>query len=121
MRSGADITATVRRGRRAARPLVVVHLQPAGSPDEPTLVGFVVGRSVGDAVTRHRVTRRLRHQVCALLVDRPQWRTGLRVVVRALPPASRAGSAELHADLLAALTRLVPAGTAGRPALVGAR
>jgi ribonuclease P protein component len=103
MTSGAEFTATVRSGRRAGRPLLVAHVSRAVDPQRPTLVGFVVARSVGDSVTRHRVTRRLRHQAAALLTDRPTWSVGLDVVVRALPAASAASSAELRSDLEAAL------------------
>jgi ribonuclease P protein component len=49
---------------------------------------------------RHQVARRLRHLVRSRLAELPP-ETG--VVVRALPPAARASSAELSADLDAAL------------------
>jgi ribonuclease P protein component len=47
-------------------------------------------------VVRHRVTRRLRHLVAARLDTLP---AGSMLVVRALPPAATASSAELAADL----------------------
>ena len=113
MTSGADFTLTVRSGRRCARATLVVHLARGAAESSPTQVGFVVSRSVGGSVTRHRVTRRLRHQVAALLAAHPDWRAGLRLVVRALPPAASASSARLHDDLQQALTtaagRLAPA------------
>jgi ribonuclease P protein component len=108
MRSGADISATVRQGRRSARGRLVVHVRPAPDPATPSLVGFVVGKTVGAAVTRHRVTRRLRHQVRAVLSDRPEWATGWHLVVRALPSAAAATSAQLHADVVDALDRARP-------------
>ncbi|MBB4687244.1 ribonuclease P protein component [Amycolatopsis jiangsuensis] len=74
--------------------------------------GFVVSKAVGNSVVRHRVTRRLRHLVSARLGTLPQ---GSSLVVRALPPAATASSAELGADLDAALRRLGLA-PAGRPA-----
>jgi ribonuclease P protein component len=107
MTSGAEFTATVRSGRRAGRPLLVAHVSRAADPQRPTLVGFVVARSVGDSVTRHRVTRRLRHQVAALLHEEPAWSIGLDVVVRALPASSTASSPELREDLQAALAASV--------------
>lgn len=135
MRRREEFAAVVRRGRRAGRPSVVVHLlagpdsEPVGvaipdaNPDanptsrsepgrevvgvqDPTaapLVGFVVGRAVGNSVTRHRVQRRLRH----VLADRlPVLPAGARVVVRALPAAADRTSAELAADVDRALERL---------------
>lgn len=103
-RSGEFRTA-VRCGVRAGRPTVVVHavrLEPAGSPELSTgsvdnsspvqgtdetdpRVGFIVSKAVGNAVTRNRVKRRLRHLSRDLLRTTPD-RT--LVVVRALPGAS---------------------------------
>ncbi|GAA1030293.1 hypothetical protein GCM10009565_65280 [Amycolatopsis albidoflavus] len=65
--------------------------------------GFVVSKAVGNSVVRHRVTRRLRHLVSARLGTLP---AGTSLVVRALPPAASASSAELGSDLDAALRRL---------------
>ena len=64
------------------------------------LVGFIVPKSVGNAVHRNQVKRRLR----ALMRDRlPQLPTGSRVVVRALPGADAAAFSELAQDLDTAL------------------
>lgn len=84
MRDSDEFRLTVRRGVRAARPSVVVHLRHADSP--PAQVGFVVSKAVGNAVTRNRTKRRLRHLVRPYLTDLPET---ARVVVRALPPAAR--------------------------------
>lgn len=66
-------------------------------------MGFVVSKAVGNAVVRHRTTRRLRH----LMRDRiPALPAGTLVVVRALPPAANASSRELGADLDSALRKL---------------
>lgn len=59
-----------------------------------------MSKAVGNAVVRHRVARRLRHLVAARLADLP---TGAILVVRALPPAAAASSAELADDLDSAL------------------
>lgn len=79
-----------------------IGAEPAGGP-EPARVGFVVSRAVGGSVVRHRVQRRLRH----LVRDRlDRLAPGTLLVVRALPPAATATSAELADDLDAALGRL---------------
>jgi ribonuclease P protein component len=109
LRRRQEFTTTVRAGRRAARPLLVVHLGPAAAPDQGTAaaprVGFVVGRTVGSAVQRNRVKRRLRHLLRDRMASLP---SGARVVVRALPGAAAASSAQLAADLDGALQRLQP-------------
>jgi len=66
-------------------------------------VGFVVSKAVGNSVVRHRVVRRLRHVVRARLGT---VRPGCTLVVRALPSAATAASAELGADLDSAFRRL---------------
>jgi len=94
-----DFAAVMRRGRSSGRSRLVVHLHRAGQGQRPR-AGFVVSKAVGNAVVRHRVTRRLRHLVAPRLAELP---ADSLLVVRALPPASSAASAELGADLDAAL------------------
>jgi ribonuclease P protein component len=66
----------------------------------------VVARTVGGAVIRNRVRRRLRHLMAPRLARLP---AGSRVVVRALPPAAAASGPELATDLDAALDRCLAA------------
>lgn len=73
-------------------------------------VGFVVSKAVGGSVVRHQVARRLRHLMRDRIVGLPP---GSDLVVRALSPAATASSAELGADLDAALRRLVPTAFGG--------
>jgi len=61
-----------------------------------------VSKAVGGSVVRNRVKRRLRHQVAPLLETLPD---GTSVVLRALPPAASATSAELAEELRAGLAR----------------
>ena len=68
----------------------------------PARVGLVVSKAVGNAVTRNLVKRRLRHQMAGRLAALPG---GTSIVLRALPPAASASSAELAAELDAALAR----------------
>jgi ribonuclease P protein component len=63
-------------------------------------VGFVVSRTVGPAVVRNRVLRRLRHLMVARLALLPD---GSRLVVRAFAPAAAAPSAALASALDKAL------------------
>ena len=105
-----DFTASVRRGRRIGRKLVVMHVLLADAvavvdPSAGPRVGFVVSKAVGCSVVRHRVARRLRHLMRGRLSRLP---AGSRVVVRALPAAAAADSAALGRDLDRAL-QAVPA------------
>lgn len=106
LRTGDGFRRAVRSGRRAGGRTLVVHLAPAEDPSSgPVRVGFVVSRAVGDAVTRNRVKRRLRHLARERLATLP----GAAVlVVRALPAAATASSAELASDLDRCLERARP-------------
>nr|WP_222132434.1 ribonuclease P protein component [Pseudonocardia sp. C8] len=116
-----EFASTIRRGRRAGRPRLVVHLdltRPGGVPEHASpRAGFVVSKAVGNAVVRHRVTRRLRHLVADRLDTLP---AGAELVVRALPAAADATSVELGADLDSAL-RAARRPRRPKPATDGAR
>jgi len=102
MRNSDDFRAVTRSGVRVGRPTLVVH---AGRVADRDLVriGFVVSKQVGNAVTRNRVKRRLRHLATAQLAGTP---AGVDLVVRALPRAATA-PAEVPADLVSAWSRAV--------------
>ncbi len=97
----------IRNGRRAGARTVVVHLlDPDPVPVPPgARVGFVVSKAVGNAVVRNRVQRRLRHLAREQLTSLPG---SVALVVRALPAAAQATSAELSADLERCLGRVLP-------------
>ena len=98
---GGDLRRVVRTGRRSGGDLLVVHVLRHHRTD-PARVGFVVGRTVGNAVLRHRVQRRLRHLCRERLAVLP---TGCEMVVRALPPSADASYAELGEQLDRCLLR----------------
>ena len=135
MRRSEDFRRTVRGGVRVGRPTLVLHAAlldkettpldsrrtpkdtraRASAPKSSAVqVGFVVGKTVGNAVTRNRVRRRLRHLAAAELPGTPE---PVRIVVRALPRAATAPD-EVPADFASAwpqaLSRL-----ARRPADAG--
>ena len=99
---GESFRSAVRSGRRAGSSTLVVHLGegPCGAPSR---VGFVVSKAVGNAVVRNRVQRRLRHLAREHLTALPASSV---LVVRALPAAAGASSAELGDDLARCLQRV---------------
>jgi ribonuclease P protein component len=90
----------MRRGRRTGNDTVVVYLALTG--DAHSMAGFAVSRTVGGAVTRNLITRRLRAILAELLPTLP---TGSRVVVRALPGAATASFDALRQAVADALSR----------------
>lgn len=113
LRRPEDFATAVRRGRRAGRPLLVVHLRSsrsgtdphaAGETAPPARAGFVVSKAVGGAVVRNLVKRRLRHLMRDRLDLLPP---GSLVVVRALQGAGTADHQRLARDLDTALQRLL--------------
>ncbi|MGC0366745.1 ribonuclease P protein component [Rhodococcus sp. 27YEA15] len=109
LRRHSDFSVTVRRGRRMGRRDLVVHAFDRGQVEALVVsgsgprFGLIVSKAVGPAVIRHRVARRLRH-ICADLVGQVSPDTD--VVIRALPGAASATSAELARQLRAGLTKM---------------
>jgi ribonuclease P protein component len=104
MRRSDEFAAVFRRGRRAGRGPLVVHLLLPSETSPPTArAGFVVGRGVGPAVTRNQVRRRLRHVIRHRLSRLP---AGSSLVIRALPGAADLSFHELSANVDNALGRL---------------
>ncbi|HBX81180.1 MAG: ribonuclease P protein component [Propionibacteriaceae bacterium] len=94
LRSGEDFRRTIRNGVRAGRESLVVHALRTDGPS--ARAGFVVSKAVGNAVTRNRVKRQLRHLTAARLPSVPFV---VDVVVRALPAAA---TGDLAGDLASA-------------------
>ena len=105
LRRRRDFSAAVRRGSRSGRALLTGHLLvPVGEEDSPPRAGLVVSRSVGPAVIRNKVRRRLRVLVREYLSSLPG---GSLLVVRAHPQAATASQAELAAELAVVMSTLV--------------
>ena len=104
--TSAGFSAATRTGRRAGTRTLVAHLSVSGAaavPGPGPRVGFVVSRAVGNAVTRNRVKRRLRHLVRERLGS---LSPASLLVVRALPASAAASYPGLGRDLDTALGRL---------------
>jgi ribonuclease P protein component len=100
---GDDYRNTVRRGRRSATANVVVSVvRRTSDTSGPTRFGFIVAKTVGNAVTRNLVRRRLKAIAHELLGSVP---VGHDVVVRALPAAAQAGWPTLLEDVSRSFAR----------------
>lgn len=99
LRTSTDFSTTVRSGVRNGRRNVVLYTATIGA-DEPSRIGFIVSKGVGNAVARNLVKRRLRE---AGAVSLREYGTGFAIVVRALPASATASWQELLADYNAAL------------------
>ncbi|QRY47017.1 ribonuclease P protein component [Mycolicibacterium boenickei] len=103
MRRSAEFSATVSRGARAVQPDVVVHALHEGTDATGPRVGLIVSKAVGNAVERHRVSRRLRHVARTVI---PQLDATDLVVIRARAGSSETPSSRLEQQLQRALERL---------------
>lgn len=102
LRRSEEFRTVLRRGGKAGGRRLVVHAL-TDAPHAEVKAGFVVSKAVGNAVVRHRVSRRLRHVVAHRLGTLPPHTA---LVVRALPRAADAPSADLAADIDSAIHRL---------------
>jgi ribonuclease P protein component len=75
-----DYRNTVRRGRKSGTAHSVVYVRRRD--DDAVRFGFIVAKTVGNAVARNTVRRRLKHVCHDLLPGVPP---GTDVVIRALP------------------------------------
>jgi ribonuclease P protein component len=110
LRTSTDFSTTVRSGVRNGRRNVVLYAA-AIAADEPSRIGFIVSKGVGNAVVRNLVKRRLREAAAASLREHG---TGLAIGVRALPASASASWDQLLSDYNAALESTLNR-LAGRP------
>jgi ribonuclease P protein component len=109
MTRSIDFGATVKHGIRAVQPDLMIYVRrDDGESAQAPKVGLIIVRSVGSAVQRHRVARRLRHIARTLVegLDRSE-----RVVIRALPSSRDVSSAGLDQQLRAGLRRIQVTGS----------
>jgi ribonuclease P protein component len=105
MQRSKDFDATVKFGVRAVQPDIVIHAWRMLDEEEARgpRIGLIVGKSVGSAVERHRVARRLRHVTRRLLGELDQSE---QVVIRALASSRCVTSARLEQQLRTGLQRV---------------
>ena len=81
LRIGSDFNLVTKTGARFTGSNIVIYATINKS--NQTQVGFIVNRSVGGSVTRHLVTRKLRHNFAKQLT---KLTNDLMLVVRVLKP-----------------------------------
>ena len=103
MTRSIDFGSTVKYGIRTVHSDLVIYARRESCGSEAPKVGLIIAKSVGSAVQRHQVARRLRHIARTLVegLDRSQ-----RVVIRALPSSRDVSSAGLERQLRAGLQRI---------------
>lgn len=99
LRRQADFARLRQRGRRLATPNLTVYRGEGAPGGERPLVGITVSTSVGKAVIRNKVKRRIAAAMHELVPADPQ----VRVLVVARPSTAGAPYAELRAELARAL------------------
>ncbi|PPF18631.1 ribonuclease P protein component [Rathayibacter sp. AY1D7] len=98
---GGEYRTVVRRGVRSTGPHTVTYVRRSSAGD-PTRFGFIVAKTVGTAVTRNTVRRRLKAVAFELV---PELVPGTQVVVRALPGSADAPWSELRSEVWSAMAR----------------
>lgn len=104
IRKSDEFARVFRKGKKSGSALLAVYAicgQQNTQADLPR-VGFVVGKTVGNSVVRHAVTRKLRHIMRGLI---PQLAPS-EIVIRAFSPSANASSAQLAAALRKSLFQL---------------
>jgi ribonuclease P protein component len=105
MTRSTDFDAAVKHGKRTVQPDMVIYMRHAtGDPK----LGLIVSRSVGSAVQRHGLSRRLRHVARDVIAG---LNHSEHVVIRALPSSREVASSRLGEELRAGLRRIEAAGS----------
>ena len=95
-----DFRSTMRAGRKVGSDHLVTYLQ-RDETQSHTRFGFVVAKTVGGAVKRNLVKRRMREIARELLKEHS---SGFTVVVRALPGAAEITWDQLRTELIASVS-----------------
>ncbi|MBV8154149.1 MAG: ribonuclease P protein component [Candidatus Eremiobacteraeota bacterium] len=102
LRRQSDFIRLRRRGRRASTPHLTLYRSDPLPGDVTSRVGISVNKSIGKAVVRNTVRRRL----AAIVHDALAGRQPMRLLVVPLPAAADADFDVLRADFAAALARV---------------
>lgn len=99
LRRAGDFTRLRARGRRSATANLTIFRGDAAPADTCSLVGISVSKSVGTAVVRNRIRRRLAACIQEVLPEHAR----MRLLIIARPSAALATYADLRAEVQRAL------------------
>lgn len=102
LRRQADFIRLRRRGRRASSTILTIYRGDALPGDPGSLVGITVNKSIGKAVVRNKVRRRL----AAIVNDALGRRPPMRLLVIPQPAAAQVPFAALRTEMTALLERV---------------
>jgi ribonuclease P protein component len=101
LRRQADFARLRRQGRRVTTKSLVIYRGDPLPSDASSLVGITVSKSIGKAVTRNKLRRRL----AAILQEALASHRAMRLLVVARPLAAETPFITLQAELSSALER----------------
>jgi len=101
LRRQADFTRLRRRGRRLTTAHLTIYCSDVLPGDPASLVGISVSKSIGNAVVRNKLRRRL----AAIVHDALAQTAAMRLLVIPRPGAADVAFAALRDDVTSALAR----------------
>ncbi len=100
LRRRADFGRLKRSGRRASSQSVTIYTAPAAPGDPVSLVGITVSASIGKAVVRNKLRRRI-----AAIVNELLGPSRVRILIVPRPAAAALTFGELRAELCSLVPR----------------
>jgi ribonuclease P protein component len=101
LRRQADFSRVRRQGRRIPTAALIIYRTDSLQGDRRALVGITVSKSIGKAVTRNKLRRRL----AAIVHDALASHDAMRLLVVARPAAAQSPFRDLRAQVASALQR----------------
>lgn len=101
LRRRVDFARLRQRGRRVSTQTLTLYRSDAFPSDPTSLVGITVNKSIGKAVVRNKLRRRL----AAIVHDALAQRRAMRLLVVARPAAATVPYSALSAEIASALGR----------------
>jgi ribonuclease P protein component len=102
LRRQADFARLRRHGRRFSTKSLVIYCSDPLAGDASSLIGITVSKSIGKAVLRNQIRRRL----AAIVRESLATKDAMRLLVVARPAAAETSFADLHAEVTSALGRV---------------